>query len=150
MPIIATYISGLLFGVGLCVSGLANPAKVQNFLDIDGVWDPSLLITMAAAVLVTGAGYRFALARGKPFFDKAFHIPATGTVDARLLAGAAIFGIGWGLVGFCPGPAIVALALGATPAFIFVMAMLAGMALARRLIADRAALALPSARQANL
>lgn len=149
MQIVATFISGLLFGLGLCVSGLANPAKVQNVLDVAGMWDPSLSITMGAAVLVTGVGYRFTLALGKPFFDKAFHLPSSGAADARLLAGAAIFGVGWGLVGFCPGPAIVALALGATPAFIFVAAMLAGMALARQLTADRATPPLTSARQAR-
>jgi uncharacterized membrane protein YedE/YeeE len=142
MQILATFISGLLFGLGLCVSGLVNPAKVQSFLDIAGTWDPSLLITMAAAVLVTGMGYRVAFVREKPLFETVFHIPPAGAVDRRLLAGATIFGIGWGLVGFCPGPAVAALALGATPAFIFVAAMLAGMALARQLTASRATPAL--------
>jgi uncharacterized membrane protein YedE/YeeE len=100
-------------------------------------------------VLVTGVGYRIAFARGTPLFDKAFLIPPAGAVDARLLAGSAIFGIGWGLVGFCPGPAVVALGLGATPAVVFVAAMLAGMALARQLNANRAAPALTIARQTN-
>lgn len=146
MQVAVTFVSGLLFGLGLCVSGLVNPAKVQSFLDVAGAWDPSLLLTMAAAVLVTGVGYRIAFARGTPIFDKAFQIPPATAVDARLLAGSAIFGIGWGLVGFCPGPAVVALALGATPAVIFVAAMLAGMALARQLTANRTAPALKNAR----
>lgn len=149
MQIAATFVSGLLFGLGLCVSGLANPAKVQSFLDVAGTWDPSLLITMAAAVLVTSVGYRIAFARGEPLFDKVFQVPPAGAVDARLLAGAVTFGIGWGLVGFCPGPAVAALALGATPAFVFVSAMLAGMALTRQLTANRAAPAPTNARQAN-
>lgn len=138
MQILATFVSGLLFGLGLCVSGLVNPAKVQNFLDIAGAWDPSLLITMATAVLVTGLGYRLVFARGTPLFETTFHVPAAGTVDRRLIAGATIFGIGWGLVGFCPGPAVAALAFAGAPAFIFVAAMLAGMALARQLTANLA------------
>ncbi len=146
MQILATLISGLLFGLGLCVSGLINPAKVQAFLDIAGAWDPSLLITMAAAVVVTGLGYRVAFAREKPLFETVFHVPPTGAVDRRLLAGATLFGIGWGLVGFCPGPAVAALALGITPAIIFVAAMLAGMALARQLTVSRATPALDRVR----
>jgi uncharacterized membrane protein YedE/YeeE len=149
MQIAATFVSGLLFGLGLCVSGLANPAKVQSFLDVTGTWDPSLLITMAAAVLITGVGYRIAFARERPLFDKAFQLPPAGAVDARLLVGATTFGVGWGLVGFCPGPAVAALSLGAPSAFVFVAAMLAGMALTRQLTADRAAPAPTNARQAN-
>lgn len=149
MQVAATFVSGLLFGLGLCISGLANPAKVQNFLDVAGAWDLSLAITMGAAVVVTGVGYRVAFAQGKPLFDKAFLVPTAGTVDARLLAGAATFGIGWGLVGFCPGPAVAALSLGAPSAFVFAAAMLAGMALTRQLTANRAAPALKNARQAN-
>jgi uncharacterized protein len=146
MQIAATFVSALLFGLGLCVSGLANPAKVQNFLDITGSWDPSLVLTMGAAVLVTGVGYRIAFARGMPLFGKAFLVPPPGTINARLIGGATIFGIGWGLAGFCPGPAIVAVALGASSAFLFVAAMLVGMALARKFTAERAAPAIPVAR----
>lgn len=144
MRLAATFVSALLFGLGLCISGLANPGKVQSFLDVAGAWDPSLLITMAAAVLTTAIGYRITFARVKPLLDKAFLIPPASAVDARLLAGAVIFGIGWGLVGFCPGPALVALAVGATPAFVFVAAMLAGMALARQLTTTAHAPAAPA------
>ncbi|MBA2126279.1 hypothetical protein DLM45_08585 [Hyphomicrobium methylovorum] len=133
--ILATFVSGLLFGVGLAVSGLINPAKVQSFLDIAGAWDPSLAITMAVAVLTTWAGYRVVFARGAPLLDKTFHVPPTGRVDRRLVAGALIFGLGWGLVGFCPGPLVAALPVGATPTFVFALAMLAGMAAARSFVA---------------
>lgn len=150
MQIAATFVSGLLFGLGLCVSGLANPAKVQSFLDVAETWDPSLLITMAAAVLVTRIGYRIAFARGEPLLDKVFQIPPPGAVNARLVAGGVTFGIGWGLVGFCPGPAVAALSLGAPSAFVFVAAMLAGMALTRHLTANRAAPTMAKVRQANL
>ncbi len=137
MQVIATFVSGLLFGLGLCVSGLVNPAKVQSFLDVTGDWDPSLAITMASAVVVTGVGYRMAFRRGAPLFAGAFQIPPAGMIDLRLVAGAAIFGVGWGLVGFCPGPAVAALSTGAPSAFIFVLAMLAGMTIARLITAPR-------------
>lgn len=135
MQMLTTLISGLLFGLGLCISGLVNPAKVQSFLDIAGDWDPSLAITMAAAVLVTQAGYRLAFERRRPLFADAFHIPKKGEIDLRLIAGAVFFGIGWGLVGFCPGPAIAALSFGEQPAITFLFAMLAGMAAARHVTA---------------
>lgn len=131
MQLLATLAAGLLFGLGLSVSGLVNPAKVLAFLDIAGDWDPSLAVTMACAVGVTFLGYRLAFARGAPLFADTFQIPALSDIDRRLVAGAALFGIGWGLVGFCPGPAIAALSLGLTPVLVFVAAMLAGMALAR-------------------
>jgi len=133
MPIIATFIAGLLFSIGLIVSGLINPTKVLNFLDVAGNWDPSLAITMAVAVATTAIGYRFALARGTPLLGGMFQLPAKTDIDPRLASGAAIFGIGWGLVGFCPGPAVASLGVGANAAFIFVLAMLAGMAIARSL-----------------
>lgn len=131
MQIIATFISGLLFSIGLIVSGLINPAKVLNFLDVAGNWDPSLAITMAVAVATTAIGYRLALARRTPLLGGAFQLPTKTDIDPKLASGAAIFGIGWGLVGFCPGPALASLGIGANAAFIFVVAMLAGMAIAR-------------------
>jgi uncharacterized membrane protein YedE/YeeE len=149
MQIIATFVSGLLFGLGLCLSGLVNPAKVQSFLDIAGAWDPSLAITMATAVLITWAGYRIVFARRVPLFAGSFQIPPSSGVDARLIAGAAIFGVGWGLVGFCPGPAITALSLASWPAVVFVLAMLAGMGTARQLVAHRRSEMLRSARHLN-
>jgi hypothetical protein len=135
MAIVATFLSGLIFGLGLVVSGLINPAKVLNFLDVAGPWDPSLAITMAAAVAVAGLGYRLAFAKGKPILSETFQLPAASAIDARLLAGAALFGIGWGLVGYCPGPAIAGLSLGVSSTVVFVAAMLGGMAIARRLTA---------------
>jgi uncharacterized membrane protein YedE/YeeE len=131
MQAIATFTSGLLFGLGLVVSGLVNPAKVLNFLDVTGNWDASLAMTMAAAVVTTGLGYRFVMANPAPLFASGFQLPTAIAIDARLIIGAAIFGIGWGLVGYCPGPAIAALSLGSVSTFAFVAAMLAGMAIAR-------------------
>jgi uncharacterized membrane protein YedE/YeeE len=131
MQAIATLVSGLLFGLGLVESGLINPAKVLNFLDIAGPWDASLALTMAAAVVTTGLGYRIAFAKPAPLFGASFHVPAATAVDARLITGAALFGIGWGLVGYCPGPVIAALSAGSVSTFVFIAAMLAGMAAAR-------------------
>lgn len=124
---------GLLFGLGLLVSGMADPAKVQNFLDLGGAWDPSLAFVMAGAVLTTALGYRLVLRRPRPLLAEAFQLPTRRAVDGRLLLGAALFGIGWGLGGFCPGPALVSLGLAAPGTLAFLPAMLAGMALARRL-----------------
>ena len=133
MQIVLTFIASLLFGMGLIVSGLANPAKVQNFLDVAGAWDPSLVFTMAAAVITTGVGYRFVFSRPRPILAEAFQLPTAAVIDPRLILGSSVFGIGWGLVGYCPGPAIVALSLGGTQTITFVVAMLAGMFVARTL-----------------
>ncbi len=128
-----TFVAGLLFGIGLIVSGLANPAKVQNFLDVAGAWDPSLALTMAAAVLTTALGYRWVFRRRRPVLEETFHLPTATAIDLKLVVGAALFGVGWGLVGYCPGPAIVALTLGNQETVIFVAAMLGGMIAARAL-----------------
>jgi uncharacterized protein len=133
IQIASTFIAGILFGVGLVVSGLANPAKVLSFLDVAGAWDPSLIFTMNSAVAITGIGYRLVFARRNPIFADGFHMRSPGRIDGRLLAGATLFGIGWGLVGYCPGPAITAISLGNRSTFIFVAAMLAGMTLGRLL-----------------
>lgn len=130
--IAAGFAAGLLFGLGLVVSGMSDPAKVMNFLDLFGTWDPSLAFVMGGAVAVTFVGYRLVLARPRPLFDATFHVPTTRDIDPTLLAGAAIFGMGWGLAGFCPGPAFTALPLLAPGTLIFVPAMLIGMAGARR------------------
>lgn len=131
MTIVITFLASLLFGLGLVVSGLANPAKVQNFLDVAGAWDPSLALTMAAAVVTTAAGFWLVLKRDRPIFAEIFHLPAANEIDGKLVSGSALFGIGWGLAGYCPGPAITALTLGGTPTLAFVTAMVAGMALGR-------------------
>ena len=127
MKLLTALLAGLLFGAGLVVSGLANPAKVLNFLDIAGTGDASLAFVMAAAVIVTGVGYRLARLRESPLFEANFQVPVGSGIDGRLLAGSALFGIGWGLGGFCPGPALVALTQGGASTIAFVAAMLAGM-----------------------
>ena len=126
-------LAGLLFGLGLVVSGMADPAKVLNFLDLFGAWDPSLAFVLAGATGTTFVGYRLVLARPRPLLAPAFQLPTANRIDARLLTGAAIFGVGWGLAGLCPGPAITSLALGAPGTLAFVPAMLVGIAAARAL-----------------
>ena len=130
---------GLLFGAGLVVSGMSDPAKVLNFLDLFGTWDPSLAFVMGGAVLVTFVGYRLVLARAEPIVGDRFHLPTRSDIDARIIAGPAIFGIGWGLGGFCPGPALTALGLGATGTLAFIPAMILGMWAARLLAEGTAA-----------
>ena len=131
MRIAITFLSGLVFGFGLIVSGLVDPAKVLGFLDILGSWNPSLAFTMVAALLTTAIGYRIAFRRAGPILGGTFMVPTLRDIDARLISGAALFGVGWGLVGFCPGPAVAALAAGSNSAFVFVVAMLSGMLLGR-------------------
>ena len=131
MHLLTGLVSGLVFGLGLVVSGMIDPAKVLNFLDIAGSWDPSLAFVMAGAVAVTFAGYRLVHARARPLLAERFDLPARRDIDARLMSGAAIFGLGWGLGGYCPGPAVTALGLGAPGTIAFVAAMLAGMWAAR-------------------
>lgn len=123
-------ISGLTFGLGLIVSGMVSPAKVLAFLDITGpAWDPSLALVLLSAVGVSALGVAVAGRRTTPLLAKAFSGPRRQTVDRKLLLGAALFGVGWGLVGYCPGPALAAVALGAPMALAFVAAMLVGMGL---------------------
>lgn len=124
-------IIGLVFGTGIAISGMANPAKVLNFFDLAGAWDPSLAFVMGGALLVTGLGYRFVLKRDKPILETRFHLPGNRKLDAPLLAGSAVFGVGWGISGFCPGGAIPALGLGEASAWTFVGAMLVGIFAAR-------------------
>jgi len=136
-------LAGVIFGLGLLISGMANPAKVQNFLDLAGTFDPSLIFVMAGAVAVTFVGYRLVLRRPKPVLAERFYLPASDIIDGRLILGAALFGIGWGLSGFCPGPAIVSLPLLAKGTLIFLPAMLAGIGLARLLSQGKAPRAEP-------
>ncbi|CAB3776028.1 hypothetical protein LMG28688_00151 [Paraburkholderia caffeinitolerans] len=123
------FASGLLFGLGLIVSGMANPAKVLAFLDLAGRWDPSLAFVMAGAIAIAGIGFRLARARSTSVLGAPMQLPTARRIDPRLIAGALVFGAGWGLVGFCPGPALVSAASGQPRAWLFVAAMLAGMAL---------------------
>lgn len=131
LRIITAAAIGITFGIGIAISGMANPAKVLNFFDIAGTWDASLGLVMASALAVVAIGYRFVLKRPRPVFEAKFHLPANRALDVPLVAGSAIFGIGWGITGFCPGGAIPALGLGEPSAWIFVGAMLAGIAAAR-------------------
>jgi uncharacterized protein len=134
MRALASGIAGLIFGLGLLISGMANPAKVQNFLDLVGTFDPSLIFVMLAAVVVTFLGYRLVLRRERPVLAERFSLPTAKEINARVIAGPALFGIGWGLSGFCPGPAITSLALLAKGTLVFVSAMLIGIWLARLLM----------------
>jgi uncharacterized membrane protein YedE/YeeE len=137
MSIPVQFAIGLIFGLGLIIAGMANPAKVLNFLDLaaipTGRWDASLIFVMASGIVVTMLGYRLVFARGRPLLAERFALPTASRPDARLVSGAVLFGIGWGLAGFCPGPALVAALTGGVPALAFLAAMLAGMVLARRL-----------------
>jgi uncharacterized membrane protein YedE/YeeE len=137
MRIVVNAVAGLIFGLGLLISGMANPAKVQNFLDPAGIFDPSLIFVMLGAIVVTFAGYRLVLRRPRPILAERFFLPTLKEIDARVTVGPAIFGIGWGLSGFCPGPAMTSLALLAKGTLVFVPAMLAGIGLARLLVQTR-------------
>lgn len=127
------FLSGLVFGLGLVISGMADPAKVLNFLDLAGAWDPSLAFVMGGATLTAFIGYRLAWRRKAPVLHQSFDIPRSRTIDRPLLVGAALFGIGWGIGGFCPGPAFTALPLLAPGTLIFLPAMLAGLWLGARI-----------------
>ncbi|MDC6471674.1 YeeE/YedE family protein [Luminiphilus sp.] len=120
-------LSGLLFGMGLSLSGMTDPAKVKGFLDITGAWVPDLAFVMGGALMITLMMTSAILRRGTPLLASAFNVPNRNTIDRRLIIGSAIFGIGWGLSGFCPGPALVSLIYGYTTTFIFCIAMIAGM-----------------------
>ena len=133
MRLATSLVSGLIFGFGLIISGMSDPAKVLNFLDLAGHWDPSLAFVMAGAVAVTFVGFRWVFTRVGPVHLDRFHLPTSRDIDTPLIAGAAVFGLGWGLSGFCPGPALTAVPLLAPGALAFVPAMLAGLWLARRL-----------------
>lgn len=138
MKLVAGYLIGLVFGLGIAVSGMINPAKVLNFFDVAGSWDPSLAFVMGGAVLVAFVGYRLVLGRPRPLLDDHFHLPKASAIDARLVGGAAIFGVGWGIAGFCPGGALPALGTGRAEVLLFVAAMLTAI-LATRAVLDRAA-----------
>lgn len=129
MHALAAFAAGLIFGIGLIVSGMSDPAKVLGFLDLAGEWDPSLAFVMVGAILVGMIGYAVARRRTAAFLGGVMHLPTARHIDRRLVLGSLIFGVGWGLAGFCPGPAIVSLGAGQDKAAVFVIAMLAGMAL---------------------
>ncbi len=136
MRFLSAFIVGLIFGVGIAISGMINPAKVLNFFDIAGTWDPSLIFVMGGALATTFIGYRIVLRRDKPVLEERFQLPTARAIDARLVGGSAVFGIGWGIAGFCPGAAIPALGSGKVEVAGFVAALLAGLWVARA-IRDR-------------
>lgn len=128
---VLTYLTGLIFGIGISVSGMANPAKVLNFFDVAGSWDPSLAFVMGGAVIMTVLGYRAVLRRDRPVYGPVFGIPTNRSIDARLIGGSAVFGVGWGIAGFCPGGALPALGTFDPRVLLFVLALVAGIFAAR-------------------
>ncbi|ORU90227.1 MAG: transporter [Cycloclasticus sp. symbiont of Poecilosclerida sp. M] len=126
---ISALAAGLIFGVGLVLSGMVDPNKVVGFLDVAGNWGPSLMFVLGGAVVTTTIAYRFIFAKGKPMFGSDFHLPTIIKVDQKLLFGAAIFGIGWGLIGYCPGPAVASLGFRPEGPLIVVVSILAGLLL---------------------
>jgi uncharacterized protein len=135
MRLVASYLIGLIFGIGISISGMANPAKVLNFFDVAGAWDPSLILVMGGALVVTFIGYRMVLPRSAPMLEAKFQLPSSTKLDGRLIGGAAVFGIGWGIAGFCPGGALPALGTGRIEVIVFVAALIAGIFAAKGLMA---------------
>ncbi|MBK5565622.1 DUF6691 family protein [Ensifer sp. 2YAB10] len=133
----ATLVSGLAFGFGLSLSGMLDPARVRAFLDVTGNWNPSLAFVLGGAVLVSALGVLLTRRLKRPLFDETFHLPDNRVIDRRLIVGSAIFGVGWGLVGLCPGPALASLSLGLPATMLFVAAMVAGMLIHDRLVARK-------------
>lgn len=131
MKLIVLYLIGVIFGVGISISGMANPAKVLNFFDVFGTWDPSLIFVMGGALVTTFIGYKIVFGRTAPLFELSFNLPTSRTIDAKLVGGSAVFGIGWGIAGFCPGGALPALGTGRWEVFAFIAALIAGIFLAR-------------------
>jgi uncharacterized membrane protein YedE/YeeE len=137
MRSLAALLAGLLFGLGLDFGGMTRPAVVLGFLDVTGAWNPQLLFVMAGAVAVTAVGYRLVLRRPRPLLAGSFRVPSARGLDVRLLGGAALFGVGWGLVGYCPGPALASLASASPATLGFVLAMAVGWWLGARLSTGR-------------
>lgn len=137
MRLLTGFLIGLIFGTGIAVSGMINPAKVLNFFDLAqigaGTWDPSLAFVMAGALAVAIPGYRLVLGRPAPAFEDRFQLPDTRTVDRRLIFGSATFGVGWGIAGFCPGGALPAIGTGDPAVFLFIAALIGGLLVARAL-----------------
>ena len=127
MTVFTSFLAGLVFGLGLIVSGMANPAKVLGFLDLSGRWDPSLALVMGGAIAVGAVAFAVARRRTRSLLGAAMRLPTARAVDRRLVLGSILFGIGWGVAGFCPGPGLVAAGMGEAKALVFVAAMLAGM-----------------------
>ncbi|HEF8774888.1 DUF6691 family protein [Providencia manganoxydans] len=129
MPIIVALISGLLFGLGLLLAGMGNPAKILGFLDVTGNWDPSLLVTMAVAMVVSAIAFAIAKKRKMSVLNCPIQIPQNTKIDKPLIIGSVLFGLGWGIAGICPGPALLLTGMGVTEGIIFTLAMIAGMSI---------------------
>jgi len=138
MRTVTTYAIGVLFGLGIMISGMANPAKVINFFDVFGTWDPSLIFVMGGALVTTFVGYRITLARSSPVFEARFKLPMSTNIDARLILGSAIFGVGWGIAGFCPGGALPAIGTGRIEVLIFMAGLVASLIVTRIILARSA------------
>ena len=135
MKELAALIAGLLFSFGLIISGMINPENIINFLDLTGNWNPALALVLVSAVVVTGIGYRLVWKRSKPLYEASFSVPTNRVIDKRLLVGSAIFGVGWGLAGLCPGPALSSVFTGnGLNVLLFLVAMLGGILLQRGLM----------------
>lgn len=135
MRLFMTYLIGLVFGIGISISGMANPAKVLNFFDFAGTWDPSLIFVMGGALVTTFIGYKLVFGRSTPLFEDRFGVPTNRTIDLRLIGGSAVFGIGWGIAGFCPGGALPALGTGRWEVFGFTAMLVVGILVAKGLMA---------------
>ncbi len=139
MKNLTSLISGIIFGLGLTVSGMVNPAKVIGFLDVAGAWDPTLIFVMGGAMIPMFIAWAFSKKMSAPVAESEFKLPTLGSIDKKLVTGAATFGIGWGLVGICPGPGLAAVTFGETGVVIFVAAMIAGMAIFKIFQSSKAA-----------
>ncbi len=144
MQLLSALIAGVVFGVGVIMAGMANPLKVQNFFDVFGTWDVSLIFVMIGAIGVAMPGFMYLKTRKAPLFAETFHLPTKTNIDNRLVIGSAIFGIGWGLIGFCPGPLFSAVPLLQPTALLFIPAMIAGM-WAAKLVPSKAEVSAPAA-----
>lgn len=131
MKLFLTYLSGLVFGVGISMSGMGNPAKVLNFFDFAGTWDASLIFVMGGAFVVTAIGYRIVFTRPKPMFEPKFTVPTSRVIDAKLVGGSAVFGVGWGISGFCPGASLPVITTGNSGVLMFTVSLIAGIFAAR-------------------
>ncbi|WP_227270398.1 DUF6691 family protein [Roseobacter weihaiensis] len=134
MKLVYALFTGLIFGIGIALSGMMNPAKVLNFFDVAGTWDPSLAFVMGGALVITFVGYRLVWRRNAPLFGDRFQVPTSTKIDGSLIGGSALFGIGWGIAGFCPGAALPALGTGRWEVVLFIVAVVVGFVL-RRLLA---------------
>ena len=138
MKLTIALLAGLVFGLGLSLGGMTQPAVVLGFLDLFGAWNPRLMFVMAGAVLTTAIGYRLVFRRGRPLFESEFQLPTARRFDARLIVGSALFGTGWGIAGYCPGPALASLGGAAPSLLVLVITMVAGWWLAAKIPAARA------------